>query len=180
MTRTASGLLTSITAGWGNFGMVETSGLDFNAKLNFELGPGRWSSNFQFSHVFDYSFSSLGYTSPNIAGWPGWPQARATLSNYYDIDDFTLSWNTEYIADQFDTADWDAGTTEGHVPTWVTHDLQINYHAPWDGKFTIGARNVFDKKPAIHVGATGSRDYNFNLYNGSGRTLYAEYTQTFD
>ena len=65
------------------------------------------------------------------------------------------------------------------APTWATNDVQVNYFTPWDGKVTVGAQNVTNKLPPIGLGNTTSRDYDFNLYNGYGRIIYARYVQTF-
>ena len=86
------------------------------------------------------------------------------------------------IGDQYDDVyREDDGTLvkEGHVPTWVTHDLQANYHAPWNGKFTLGVRNAGEKFPPVGLGAFGSREYDYFLYDGYGRVTYFRYTQTF-
>ena len=65
------------------------------------------------------------------------------------------------------------------APSWTTHDVQLNYHAPWDGRFTVGVRNAGEKFPPVGRGAVGSRDYDFNLYDGYGRVTYFRYSQTF-
>jgi iron complex outermembrane receptor protein len=171
-----TGLLLAITSGWGNLGLVETSGMDLNAQLNFDLGPGYWSSTLQASYVFEYVIDE----GIDWVGLPGQPQARATLSNHYNIGDFTFSWNIQYIGDQNDEfVDEELGVVEEHVPNWVTHDLQANYRAFWNGQFTIGAQNVFGKKPPLGGYATWGADYNTWLYNGFGRILYAQYKQIF-
>ncbi|MFT5995142.1 MAG: iron complex outermembrane receptor protein, partial [Gammaproteobacteria bacterium] len=56
-------------------------------------------------------------------------------------------------------------------------DLQVNYNASWNAKITIGASNLTGKEPPL-FGFDG-RDYNFNLYDGYGRVVYARYTQSF-
>jgi iron complex outermembrane receptor protein len=66
-----------------------------------------------------------------------------------------------------------------HVPTWVTHDVQLTWKSPWGGSVIVGARNVMDKDPPLFIGNIGSRDYDFNLYDGYGRTPYIRYQQTF-
>jgi iron complex outermembrane receptor protein len=171
-----TGQITLMTFGWGNLGFKDTSGVDFNAQMNFEIGPGRWDSNLQVSRVFEARLNK-GF---NWVGLPGYPEMRATLSNSYNIGDFTLAWNTHYIADQKgEWADFDAGEAIGHVPSWVTHDLQLVYHAPWDGTVTVGAQNAFDKKPPLGVGDYGARDYDFELYDGWGRIVYLRYRQEF-
>jgi iron complex outermembrane receptor protein len=167
----ATGLLLSITSGWGNLGRVETSGLDFNANLNFRMGPGRWVSNLQATHVLEDVWDGLDF-----AGLSGSPRTRATLSNHYDIAHFILAWNIQFISRQEGDVE---GYSAGIVPRWITHDLQLSWSAPWNGALTVGAQNAFDKQPALDVGPTVGGRYNTALYDGFGRIVYARYTQTF-
>ncbi len=176
--RTVTGAIDTITAGYGNQGLVENSGLDLNMRFNYELFGGNISTNFQVSHLLDYSTDG----GRDLTEDPGVPATRAALNTLYSYGDWSAAWNVNMISDQYDdvAANASGGVDRtGHVPTWVTHDLQLNYHAPWDGKFTIGARNVFEKEPPIGLGAFGSRDYDFFLYDGFGRITYFRYTQTF-
>lgn len=174
----ASGLLLNFTEGFSNLGGVDTSGIDLNAQFTFELGPGRLNSNFQLSYVFDYEVTVDETQIPrNEVGDPGRPEARATISNSYEWGDFGFAWNVNYIADTYDEIV--DGVGEGHVPTWVTHDLQVNYFTSWDGKVTLGAQNVLNRLPPLYVGDTFVRNYDFDLFNGFGRILYFRYTQTY-
>ena len=162
-----------ITSGYGNEGDLETAGFDVNAKFSFEVGAGRLSSNFQYSQVLDYSLDK----GRDRVDDPGLPSYRAVISNLYEVGDFSFAWNTNVIADQCDEGT--CPPDDVGVPTWATNDVQVNYFTPWDGKVTIGARNITDKEPPINVGSFGSRRYDFSLYDGYGRIVYARYTQTF-
>jgi iron complex outermembrane receptor protein len=102
---------------------------------------------------------------------------RATLSNIYEWGDYTFVWNTKYIGDQF--AEIVNGVGEGYIGSWNTNDVQVNYRAPWGGKFTLGAQNVTARIPPLFLGDTGIRDYDFGLYDAYGRIAYARYTHTF-
>ncbi|NND44943.1 MAG: TonB-dependent receptor [Xanthomonadales bacterium] len=168
-----NGAILNINTGFGNEGKLDTSGIDINARFTFDIGPGRLSSNFQHSHVLDYSIDS----GRDRVEDPGLPQYRTILSNVYEFGDFSFGWNTNVIGSQCDAIV--SGACVGHVPTWTTNDLQVNWFAPWDGKVTVGAQNVTNKQPPVELGNVGSRDYDFNLYNGYGRIIYARYTQTF-
>ncbi len=159
--------------GFGNEGLIETSGIDFNAKFNYEALGGRFSHNLQWSRVLDQSTDG----GRDFVGDPGAPADRIVLSNNYSIANWTIGYNINLIADQFNTVV--DGQGQGHVPTWVTHDLQANYHTPWNGRFTVGVRNAGEKFPPIGLGNMGSRDYDFTLYDGYGRITYFRYTQTF-
>jgi iron complex outermembrane receptor protein len=174
VTRDPSGLLLIVDYGQANFGLVETSGLDLNTQLSFALGPGRWRSSLQISHVFDYRFESAGERSPNVVGYVETPATRATLSNSYDVSHFSFAWNVHYVSAQDDLF-WDPDARE-HVPSWVTHDLQANYHAPWDGRITVGVQNVGSKQPP---NANGT-NFDTWLYDFYGRVYYIDYTQTFE
>jgi iron complex outermembrane receptor protein len=66
-----------------------------------------------------------------------------------------------------------------HVPSWVTHDLQVNYDAPWNGRFTIGVRNIGDKDPPMDPANPTGRGFDTTLYDLYGRVPYFRYRQSF-
>jgi iron complex outermembrane receptor protein len=99
------------------------------------------------------------------------------ISNLYEVGDFSFAWNVNTIGENCSTLACPTGDIG--APTYATNDVQVNYFTPWDGKVTVGARNVGDKLPPIGLGNTTNRDYDFNLYDGYGRVVYARYTQTF-
>ena len=167
--RSPNGSITNCLSGFGNQGLVETSGLDLNARFTYELFGGNMTTNFQLSHLLDQSVDS----GRDLVKTPGTPEQRAVLSNQYSYGDWSLAYNINYIGDQ------DADGANSSAPSWTTHDVQLNYHAAWDGRFTVGVRNAGEKFPPIGRGFVGSRDYDFNLYDGFGRVTYFRYTQTF-
>ncbi|MCW8877669.1 MAG: TonB-dependent receptor [Kangiellaceae bacterium] len=193
VTRAANGAILNIIQGYGNEGTLNTSGFDSNVRFNWDLPVGKLGTMVQWSHVLTYESSDLttinteGTSEWNQAGDPGLPENRMTISNVYEIDDWAFVWNVNYIgdtADELNRADIavDPNQTlmrEGKVKAWVTHDLQVNYNTAWDGKLTFGVRNATEELPEIGVGLVGSRDYNFNLYDGYGRITYFRYTQSF-
>jgi len=173
-----TGGIEEILYGPGNQGNLETSGFDLNMRFNYDLFGGQISTNFQYSHILDLSVDG---GRDNVSD-PGIPDYRAVVSNLYSYGDWSFAWNINVIGDQYDeVSSNDAGGVDrtGHVPTWVTHDVQLNYHAPWNGKFTLGAQNVGEKFPPVGLGFTDGRDYDFSLYDGHGRITYFRYTQTF-
>ncbi|WP_223789473.1 TonB-dependent receptor plug domain-containing protein [Marinicella meishanensis] len=167
--RSPNGSITQCFSGFGNQGLVETSGLDVNARFNYAFWGGNMTTNIQLSHLLDQSVDG----GRELVKSPGVPENRVVVSNQYAIGDWSFAYNINYIGDQ----DADANNTS--APSWTTHDLQLNYHANWDGRFTLGVRNAGEKFPPIGRGNIGSRNYDFNLYDGFGRVTYFRYTQTF-
>lgn len=171
--RAPSGTITRVVQGYGNEGTVDISGIDLNVQTNFDLLGGSLTNNLLVAYTLDYSVDG----GRDLVGDPGVPEFRAVLANTYAWRDFSFGWNINVIDSTADTVT--NGVREGHVPSWVTHDLQANYFTPWDGRITIGALNVGEKYPPIGVGFTDQRDYDFTLYSGDGRLTYVRYTQSF-
>ncbi|MCU7996263.1 TonB-dependent receptor [Shewanella glacialipiscicola] len=170
--RGGNGAINYINTGYGNEGTLETSGLDLNLRTNFDFGEaGSLNQTLQVSHILDYSIDG---GRDNVKD-PGTPQQRMSLSNVYNFSDFDFAWNINLIGDQYeDVVD---GVQEGHVGSWVTHDIQVTYTSPWNSKISVGAENAFAKEPQL-IGYDG-REYNYNLYNGWGRIMYVRFSQSF-
>lgn len=171
--RSPNGSITECFTGTGNQGKVETSGVDFNARFDYQLLGGQFNTNVQMSYLLDQSIDG----ERDFVNDPGVPAYRAVISNHYSYGDWSVAYNMNIIGNQYDEIVDGEGL--GNVPTWVTHDLQVNYHTPWNGTVTVGARNLGEKSPPIGLGNLGSREYDFNLYDGYGRVTYVRYTQTF-
>jgi iron complex outermembrane receptor protein len=171
--RDTNGSISRVVYGFGNEGLVNVSGIDLNMVFNYELFGSQVRSNLQLGHLLSTSLDA----GRELVGDPGKPADRLTISNSIDMGNFSAAYNLNLIGDQCSIVV--AEVCSGHVPTWVTHDLQFNYFAPWGGKITIGVRNIGEKGPPINVGNTGSRDYDFNLYDAYGRITYLQYTQSF-
>lgn len=180
VTRRPDGSIDTILTGFGNEGDLKTSGVDVNVQTNFDFGSlGRLRSNFQVSHIIELSVDG----GRNLANDPETPQRRMSLSNIYSIHDFDIGYNINVIGNQYrdvtavPEAEGGGVLRSGNIATWTTHDLQVTYNAPWDGKITIGAENLFEKLPQLIP--AGGREYNYDLYHGWGRITYLRYTQTF-
>jgi iron complex outermembrane receptor protein len=179
-----NGAILSVIRGFGNQGDVELSGIDFNGRFNFDLFGGQLTNNVQLSHIFETTVDG----GRELIEDPGSPAMRINIQNTYTMGDFSFGYNMNLIGDQYNdvttTATNAAGVAtaadrSGHVPTWITHDFQVNYNTTWDGRFTVGVQNAGEKRPPVGLGAVGSRDYDFNLYNAYGRITYFRYTQNF-
>ncbi|MFK8013776.1 MAG: TonB-dependent receptor plug domain-containing protein [Marinicellaceae bacterium] len=179
----ATGAITLLTRGAANRGLLNTSGFDLNMLFNYEALGGQLTHNVQLSHLITQSLDG----GRDLVNDPGTPADRLGINNIYNYGDWTLAYNLNLIGDQFDDVDETfngdgvavTGVGIGHVPTYVTHDLQLTYNASWDAKITVGVRNIGEKIAPIGLGFTDGRDYDFNLYDAYGRISYIRYTQSF-
>jgi iron complex outermembrane recepter protein len=150
--------------GFSNLGFIETDGFDFNGRFNFDLGEwGRLAHMLQLGYVRNYSVDG----GPNNIDGRGFPKYRGTLMNRWSMGDFETVWNINYIHSQPDPG----------LRSHTTHDLQVNYHTPWNGRFTLGVRNVMNKDPVADPAE--ARGINMALYEGYGRVPYFRYRQSF-
>ncbi|MFN3964675.1 MAG: TonB-dependent receptor plug domain-containing protein [Silanimonas lenta] len=184
-----TGAVLYVQRGWGNRDF-KTSGLDFNLRSNLEFGDyGSLASQFQLSYVDKFAFDG----GRNLADDPSAPRLRAVLQNTWSLGDFSVGWVINYIDDTKSTqgayidacagdpaciADIEFGYPR-RLSSWVTHDIQVAWRAPWNGQFVLGAQNLLDKDPVLDPLDPTGRGFDFNLYDGYGRVPYFRYTQNF-
>lgn len=183
--------------GYANQGQTTTSGYDLTVRTNFDLGAmGSLRNNLMATYVADIA----GTNGVNYSGRPGYPRLRANLSNVWSFSDFDFQWNISYIhhTQSFTYRDWlgDANSgspagvsfdeySEGLVgktmASYITHDLQLNYKAPWNATITLGVRNIADRSPTrdYYYEFYGSNTVDTELYDPWGRVPYFRYTQRF-
>lgn len=189
LVRNDDGSLQAVYAGYGNEGRVETDGLDFALRTQFDFGDwGRLQNRLQANWVHSYEIGS-DYGSSEYVGTYGYPEWRASLDNRWDLGDFSVNWKINaigyepaYYVDYYEGSyacselvEW--GYADRCSGAYITHDVQVSYQAPWRGRISIGATNLTDRKPVMDAAYTeGFNDY---LYNGYGRQLYLRYSQSF-
>lgn len=157
--------------GYGNGGSLEVDGATLDVYANHELFGGQWNSHLQVSHVNEINSEFIGITSSNHP----FPSARGRLSNTFTKGDWQVAYHINHITGESDDDDF------FYVPSWTSHDVQINYHTPWQGVFTLGAQNIGEELPRFNGQFTleGDSQYERELYHAYGRIVYARYTQTF-
>ena len=85
----------------------------------------------------------------------------------WNLGDWFASLNWDYIGDQKSSAD------EGGVKwkSWSVFNLQAGYSFETYGTFTVGANNIFNKKPITDIGGNVSE----SLYPNVGRVIFVRY-----
>ena len=161
--------------GYVNLGTIETDGVDMNVRTNFAFGAlGTLQNQLQVSYVRNFDVDNTGNQvgqSVGGANGGGNPRWKAALGNAWSYGDLQFVWNLNYTDSVLNTAG------NAQVGSWVTNDLQVIYHAPWNGRLTVGVDNVGDVLPPLD-GAL-ARGFDVANYDPYGRVPYIRYTQTF-
>lgn len=183
--RDANGNVVTITRGPANEGDLTTYGVDVNLRAQFDFGgAGRLGSNLQVGYVDHWEIESElddDIPSPDTVGTRGAPQIRANLQNVYSWSDFRFAWNIHFTDSTSENVVLNEEGTlrseEGHIPSWVKHDLSATYFTPWNSEITAGVRNVLDRDPP--QSSFFDRSYAFSYSDGWGRIPYLRFTQSF-
>ncbi len=165
----ATDILQFVQTGFGNFGKIETRGVDLRLNSSADLGSGRLTADLLASYLNRYRMDG-GENTIGEAGLPDW---RGQLGFRYRIEDFAFAWTVNHIAGQSTSL---GSGAEGSLASWTTHDVQANWYAPWNGRLTLGIDNFTDKDPVLDSGEP--RSFNFDLYDGYGRMVYLRYRQS--
>ncbi len=189
---TSGGIVLAQT-GYANLGKVSTEGYDFTVRTNFDLGgAGSLRNQLMVSYVADQHTND----NDNYAGQPGAPRIRAGLQNIWSLSDFEVTWNINYIhrTQSLVYRDYVAEVREGDfqgtwdqytegccsktIASYISHDLQFSYKAPWDATVSLGVRNALNRDPSFDR-AYGGDSTETDLYDVWGRVPYFRYTQRF-
>ncbi|MGD8827797.1 MAG: TonB-dependent receptor [Gammaproteobacteria bacterium] len=176
--RGANGKITAVNLTFQNLGGVKTRGFDFDGHYSFSGGAsGDYKIDLQYTKV-------LKYEQQDVPGAPyvdllKQPTAGASLPDSRANAGFTWSlgdWDAQLLGH------WTAATSnngDAGLPefgAWTTWDLQVGYALPWNGKISVGARNLTNEDPPTDT-RFGNPNYNNQLYDVYGRVPYIRYDQ---
>lgn len=145
-----------------------------DAEINFRQnlgGAGDLLAKLNWAHQLEFTETSILGDKAELLGEGGYPKDRAQLTLGWSYGDFTVANITNYIGS--------SGDGDTRLPSWITHDLQASWSAPWNGKITLGVRNVGNKLPPFNDSLYAFPYYDNSLYNIYGRTPYLRYEQNF-
>ncbi|NNF52304.1 MAG: TonB-dependent receptor [Gammaproteobacteria bacterium] len=167
------GSVSFICAGAQNLSGVETNGIDVDAEYRFGFdGMGDFSVAVQASRILDYDTeTNPGSGFNTIFTAAGTPDTRANLIVNWTGGDFGASLIGEHIA-----GDDAAIVTNGGFNSYTTWSAQFTYDTPWNGKVSVGARNLFDELPPTNT-AFSHPYYSNALHDVYGRVPYIRYEQ---
>jgi len=142
-------------------------GLDFGFNYRRELGPGRLSLSFKGTYLLEKETEAVpGIEASILQQVTGYtdPRFRGNVFASYEIDRFTVAWNTQIRGASLHDANIasDEAFETNRVPSRVYNDMSLGYEISDDYQITFGINNVFDVKPpqvpSTYTGADGIFD----------------------
>ncbi len=169
----ASGAISRITAGYGNEGQIQTTGLDITADMAYRLANIPVSHRLTVSRLISYDDDG-----DELAGSLGLPKQRAVLSTKVTVSPkVDVYLNANQIGEN--------GTTR-RMPSVRTYDLQVTADSfIKGGKVSVGIVNLLGWYPGEqgpsdkNLVAYSGRNFNYYLYDSYGRQTYIRYTHSF-
>ena len=166
--RSGGGSILSILANNQNLAGTKTNGLDLDLRYSFSAaGAGDFTTQLTWSHVNNYVFDTNdgnGFQQITFS-----PDDRMQWNLNWSLSDYSATLIGNYV----NSTPIGGGAT---LDDWTTWDLQLNWATPWNGRLTIGARNLLDKDPPLND-QLGNPFYSNGLHDVFGRVPYIRYTQ---
>lgn len=185
-----------------NFGSLVTDGYEISSRYHLptDFGDFTFRLNSDFLKTFN-EITPVPGKPPTVyhdAGWEpgGYPENRTNLSVNWAYSDFDVTLAARYIGDMRENCTpyvsfgvcsdpepvyYNQQRTRkiptNHIGATVYYDAQVTYHYG-PASFTLGARNIFGRKPPIELTAS-SNSYDSFLYDLPGRFLYARASVLF-
>ncbi|MEO5596066.1 MAG: TonB-dependent receptor [Lysobacteraceae bacterium] len=173
VTRNANGSLNFIVLPAFSAGGFDTSGYDFVGDWKLDTPLGTFNPSLQVSYVKTFRTkifdtdpygNALGFTSPKLkaTGFLGWSKG-----------DFGATAVANLIGKSTQQ-----GSSTIKFPYFTTFDLQGTWKTPWNGKVTMGVRNIADRTPPLSS-RLPTPFYLNSQYDFYGRVPYLRYEQSF-
>lgn len=200
ISRSAGGIVDDLLNVDTNIGGTETKGVDFGVSYSFPETPvGFFEVQWDSTYVQEYKdfvanaeggLDEINRVGVNFGDF-ALPRWKSNLYLDWSFADWSAVYTLRYIHHQDEVCPAtlvplgvcdDVDNPEGprnHLESVAYHDAQVSYHyQPWDTRFTLGGRNLFDKEPPWSHQAFAN-SYDPTTYDVPGRFWYARVTTNF-
>lgn len=178
------GFITAIHGFGSNANRLEASGLDVLLSSSFDTGFGLFDLHGFYSKQLSFKENAYYKGSyQDTRKFPAQPDTRAQLGVSWSLDDHSVSLVGSYIGRHSTDEDQDIDSgvmtrSEQQYDDYYTANLSYSYDAGDWGQIRVGANNVTDEDPVLDP--TQGVPSTLNLYDYTGRVVFAEYRKTFD
>lgn len=186
--RAAGSYALTVYDSYTNIATQVVEGIDYNARYTRDIGPGALRVNVMFTQYLsqkDRLFKEDSFDEVN--GTLTSPEYTGELDMQYSWDRYRVRYGMEWIAGQ-DSHEY-LGLAEGissgydfKVPSYMLHNLSVQYTSPEDWSTTIGVRNLTNESPPWISQGAYNRVGNGPLYSGYdyvGRQIFVNLSKSF-
>ena len=194
VSRGLGGSITLLRGGDYNLGRGRVEGFDLLLGYSLpDAGYGSFDIQWDTTYVKD---NTLTFDVGIYDGKPQW-ETRSNLTARWKKDAWDATWATRYYSDMEEACpganyfEYGITPTEicsvqtplasagvNEIPSRTYHDVQLGWTAPWRGRISFGARNVFGKEPpVVRNSFAHSFDAAYDLPGGA--YYYLQYSQKF-
>jgi iron complex outermembrane receptor protein len=193
---TVGGNLTTLQNVYLNIAEQKVSGIDFNLTYQLDLGTFKNSLNVtatRILHQIYQPFAEEPATDYNgtlgdqgTAGGPKWVGNLRLQSTQGPV---TVYYGVNYVGPMGQDVQTPAivngvtAVSDLHTNNYITQDLSVRFKIQQLGAVTLGARNLFDRKPEEISSTDGiprvANYFNYSGYDFLGRSLFIEVTRKF-
>lgn len=166
---------------------IHTAGVDFDAALSLPLADGKLKFALDGTSVSTFSVKDAGtwssflgnsgwdYESPIAGGGPV-PRWKGSLSGGWENHDWAGSLTARYTASYVNGATLGGyGTTQWKVGSYTAVDLNVQYRALENWKFSLTVVNLFNRQPPYDSAAllflTPGMPFDPGTYDDMGRMV---------
>lgn len=169
------GTINSVSRTFRNISRAMTDGIDFAARYARPTELGRFVFNTAVTYTHSYEFNGVEAVKTNA-----FPMFRGNASIQWHGGNWGASLHGNYLDGYAEPSSsiFGPGKTAAHrINHHYTFTPQLSYTGPWRTKFTLGARNVFDRDPPLALAAPELYD---NLQvSGEGRFVFVRVSKEF-
>ena len=186
--RDATGNILDLRQSNFNLAQGEVEGYDF--QVTYAMPETAWG---KFAFQWDNTYTTENTLFGTVGEYNGSPQwrLRSNISTSWQKGDWDANWAVRYYSDLDDPCfgqnyfeygitptEICADSGENHMGARFYHDVQVGWKTPWNGKVSVGARNVFGKEPPVTRNSFAANfDGAYDLPGGG--FFYMQYNQKF-
>lgn len=180
---TGTGAQTKFYSQTTNAGVLDVTGVDVKVDGSIDTSVGAFTLGALVSHQLSFKEDAY-YKGPvqDVSTFNLYPNLRGQFVFGWSLGMHAVDLTVDYISshDEFTdvTEDGNLFLSGEDLDSWTTLNLAYRLNTESFGAIKVGARNLTNEDPVMDKDGKYARDH-YNLYDATGRMVYAEYTMSF-
>jgi iron complex outermembrane recepter protein len=186
------------TATLANTGTMKVQGVDLDVRFREKVGPGRIDLTWNGTYMIKFDQSTPGAGTSHKVGTTVDGEGNPVISSTANLDGVgvvhrykqyvSATWTQDNwaatLGNSYSTgyhSGWDLDGNPTRMPALSLWDAQVAYTGIKGLTLAVGARNLFDKQPAIYVPVSNQfqSGYDASQYDPRGRFVYVNASYKF-